>query len=64
MLIITVKEARKILGRKFAKYSDADIEEMINDLHFISTVALNKLRKELVPKSTVDTGQNIIREDN
>ena len=40
-LIITVKEARKLLGKKAsAKFTDAQVEGIINQLDFVATRAI------------------------
>lgn len=58
-LIITIKYARELLGTKARDWSDARVEEHINQLDFIATLGVRKLKSELynkggkaVPKST------------
>jgi len=44
--IITIKEARKLLEGEAKKLSDAQVEELINELDFIATIAIrNKAEK-------------------
>lgn len=43
--IISVKEARKILGKKYEKMTDKQVEEIINDLDFMAKMALDEARK-------------------
>lgn len=44
--IITVKEARKILGKKSADMSDEEILKLIDDLDYIAKHTLEKIRME------------------
>lgn len=37
---ITLKEARKLLGKKYAKQSDDVIERLIEQLEYLSQIAL------------------------
>jgi len=43
--IMTVKEARKIMGREAKKLSDHEIEKLINDLDFMAGIALKEAKK-------------------
>jgi len=44
--IITIKEARKLLEGEAKQLSDAKVEELINELDFIATIAIrNKAEK-------------------
>lgn len=44
--IITIKEARKLLEGKARKLSDDQVEELINQLDFIATLAINQYKAE------------------
>jgi hypothetical protein len=44
-LIITVKEARKILGKTYAKYSDEQITRMIKQLDSIAEAHIKSVPK-------------------
>lgn len=43
--IITVKEARKILGKDAHKLSDEELEQLINDLDFIARYAIKNFKE-------------------
>lgn len=45
--VITVKEARKIMGKFASKYSDDQLNKLISDLDMIALLQLN-----IVPKVT------------
>jgi len=44
-LIISIKEARKILGKKYAKYSDEQITRMIKQLDSIAEAYIKSVPK-------------------
>lgn len=44
-LIITVKEARKILGKTYAKYSDEQIARLIKQLDSIAGAHIKSVQK-------------------
>ena len=44
--IITIKEARKILGEKYKNMSDEEIERIVNDLHMIAKLTIEQFRRE------------------
>jgi hypothetical protein len=56
--LITVKEARKLMGKASAGFSDERVDSIIEQLSSIAGVtakeAYKRLTKELVPKSPVD----------
>ena len=55
-LIISVKEARKLMGRNAKNLSDEEVEKAITDLDFIARMAirdyLEKLRKDTSSTAT------------
>jgi hypothetical protein len=58
-LPITVKEARKLLGRKASSLlTDSQIEELINQLDFMATLAIRDYEKTLMHKEN-KSGQSI-----
>ena len=44
--IISLKEARKILGKEAKKFSDEELIKLINDLDFIATYTIRKFQEE------------------
>jgi len=46
-LIISIKEARKILGAQYAYCSDTEIEALVQQIDFMAGVAI----KRVVPKT-------------
>ncbi|HEY2004676.1 MAG TPA: hypothetical protein VGH44_06205 [Candidatus Saccharimonadia bacterium] len=44
--IITINQARQLLGEKAQNWSDAQVEEHIQQLDFIATLAINQLRSK------------------
>lgn len=60
--IITTKEARKLLEGEARKMSDAQVEELVNQLDFIATMAINKYQSE--QSEGKETNGNIINEAN
>lgn len=40
-MLITIEEARKLIGEGHTKYSDEQIEEIINTLYVISDLAID-----------------------
>ncbi len=40
-MVITIEEARKLLGKASSKYSDQQVEEMINTLSLLSDLAID-----------------------
>ena len=53
--IITIKEARKVLGKGYSNLSDDMIKQIINQVDFFGDVIVPHLRKEAVPKYPVVT---------
>lgn len=51
--IITIQEARKILGKDAQKLTDQEVEKLIDDLNFIARYAIkhfkSKRREQLNP---------------
>lgn len=41
--IITIKEARKLLGQEASKLSNDAIEKIINELDFLATLAIQRI---------------------
>ena len=40
-MIITIEEARKLIGKKHSKYTDEQIAEIINTLYAVSDLAID-----------------------
>lgn len=40
-MIMTIDEARKAMGKAAAKYTDAQIDEMINTMSFLADMAID-----------------------
>ena len=62
--IISVKEARKILGAEYNNLPDSEVETIINDLEFMAQMALKHLKSPAVPPSTVGGFQMQKNNDN
>ena len=45
--IMSVKEARKLLGKKYASMTDADIEKLVEQTHELAKLALEVARDKL-----------------
>lgn len=45
-LIISVKEARKLMGKEAEKYTDEQVIKIITDLDFIASMAIKQFKKE------------------
>ena len=45
-LIISIKEARKLLGKEHANMSDEEVVKLIEDLHFIAKHSLKKIAED------------------
>ena len=45
-LIISVKEARKLMGKEAEKYTDEQVIKIITDLDFIAGMAIKQFKKE------------------
>lgn len=52
-LIISVKEARKILGKDYTDLPDEKIAEMVDQLHDFAKVALDMAREQRLEKTLV-----------
>jgi hypothetical protein len=44
--LITVKEARKVLGKKYADHTDEQIEALIAETTHLAAVALKRVARE------------------
>ena len=44
---MSVKEARKLLGKKYDHLSDQEIEKLVDDLSFIAKCALDMAKKKV-----------------
>lgn len=40
-MIITIQEARKLIGKGYTKYTDEQVEEIINTLYAVSDLAID-----------------------
>jgi hypothetical protein len=50
---ITLKEARRLLGKDYASLPDTDIQSLITDMELMAEIAIKRIKKEVaVPKST------------
>lgn len=49
--IITVKEARKLLGKDYDKLSDEKIVEIIEQLHELAKISLDAARQQLIKEN-------------
>lgn len=44
--LITIKEARKLLGKKSRELTDAEVREVIDQLDYLAILAYKKLTKQ------------------
>lgn len=56
--IISIKEARKILGKDYDELDDAQIEDVINSLSFIAREMLEKASKGKLPTEKIERGRS------
>lgn len=56
MAVISVKEARKILGQLADNMSDEEVEKLIDNLSFIAEDSLKKVRKKLSEEELIEIG--------
>ncbi len=49
--IMSVKEARKLLGKKYADMTDEKIEELIEQTHELAKIALEAARQQRLNKN-------------
>lgn len=45
-LIISVKEARKLMGKEAEKYTDEQVIKIITDLDFMAEMAIKEFKKK------------------
>ena len=50
-MIMSVKEARKIMGMDAAKFSDDEIEKLINDLDSLAGMAIKQFKEHTMSQS-------------
>jgi hypothetical protein len=46
--IMTVKEARKLLGKKYANITDEEVAKMVSDTEMLAEIALKVAREQLL----------------
>ncbi len=51
--IMTVKEARKLLGKKYEKLSDDEVAELIEQVHELTKLSLDVAREQRLKKRLV-----------
>lgn len=49
---MTVKEARKLLGKEYEKLTDEQVAELINQTHELAKLALEVARNKVVKANT------------
>ncbi|HPD99447.1 MAG TPA: hypothetical protein PKV52_04210 [Candidatus Saccharibacteria bacterium] len=54
-MIISVKEARKILGKDYEKLTDEEVEKLIYQLHNLAKASLEMARKQRLEKTLGET---------
>lgn len=58
-LIISVKEARKLLGKEYENLTDDEVADTINQLHRLAKLSLDVARERLADeKHTKKAGQS------
>jgi len=45
--LITIKEARKLLGKEYSHMSDEEVKKLVEDLSILARLALEDARKKL-----------------
>lgn len=58
-LIISVKEARKLLGKTAVNLSDEEVEKIIIDLNFIAKHAIKDFRENKYKTSATDATSTV-----
>lgn len=53
--IISVKEARKLLGKEYEDLSDEKIAELVEQLHELAKLSLDMVREQRLRKTLVKT---------
>ncbi len=53
--IISVKEARKLLGKEYENLSDEKIAELVEQLHELAKLSLDMAREQRLRKTLVKT---------
>ena len=53
--VISVKEARKLLGKDYEKLTDEKIAELIEQLHELAKLSLDMAREQRLRKTLVKT---------
>lgn len=56
--IISIKEARKILGKDYDELDDIQIENVINSLSFIAREMLEKASRGELPKQKIQPSRS------
>lgn len=56
--VITIKEARKIMGKEAEKYTDDEIAKMVDDLDFIARLAIKDFKEKRLESASEDTKQS------
>lgn len=56
--IITVKEARKIMGKEAEKYTDDEIAKMVEDLDFIARLAIKDFKEKRLESASEESKQS------
>lgn len=51
--IISVKEARKLLGKKYDSLTDEKVTELVEQLHGLAKVSLDMAREQRLKKTLV-----------
>lgn len=49
--IMTVKEARKLLGKKYEKLSDDEVAQLIKQVHELAKLSLDVAREQRLKKT-------------
>lgn len=57
--IMTVKEARKLLGKKYEKLSDDEVAELVEQTHELAKLALDVARDKLAREKRDEKSEKI-----
>lgn len=54
--IMTVKEARKILGKKYEKMTDTEIAQLVDDVDILAQMALRLAKEKRLTNHGIELG--------
>lgn len=57
--IISIKEARKLLGKQYEHMTDTEVEKLVNDLSHLAQLALEDARNKLLKKESLNRSADL-----